>query len=121
MITTLVIQAYQNFNQIQVKMNSINCMMRHLPLIFFINFIDVHPHGAEGILSSNDITKSGSDSNSSDVLTVPVNATQDEFLEIFSRIRFVNIIQIYLSKDNKIKILWSRSFFLISIFSISIS
>ena len=62
----------------------------HVLFFFGVVLLEISPHRVEGILSSSGQKDNDSMSIEDDAIFVPVNATEQDFLKISSRIRFVN-------------------------------
>ena len=58
-------------------------------LVFGVTFYTIGPSNVEGILTSSEKTKNDTQPIQGDVLLVPVNATQEDLLQISSKIRLV--------------------------------
>ena len=62
----------------------------HVLFFFGVVLLKISPHNVEGILSSSGQKENDSISIEDDAIFVPVNATEQDFLKISSRIRYVN-------------------------------
>ena len=62
----------------------------HVLFFFGVVLLEISPNNVEGILSSSGQKDNDSMSIEDDTIFVPVNATENDFLEISSRLRFVN-------------------------------
>ena len=78
---------HKNFGNLAI-MESMN-LFNIIFLVFGVTFHTIGPSNVEGILTSSEKTKNHTQPIQSDVLLVSVNATEEDLLQISSKIRLV--------------------------------